>query len=227
MSDRNRENQGGRSNGQAYGQDYYRWSGGDDGQANGGQAAGGDMYRYDGGDYGQPSRPQRNDGGANARFRDEAYHPPARHHQARRTDYYPPQGGGYPPRGGCYPQEVRTPGRNGGDNVMIVYGNVYITDGANDNGCGCRRRDDGRDEYYGRGYDYSQYYRWQNQQYQQYYNYAYRQPQCEPCQPYYEYGFRQYQPQPNYYNRGGGACFNYEGGGGWQGQARFRVRVGF
>ena len=222
---------GGGGQGQGQGRDLYQWDGSGGGGQGQGQGQGRDLYQWDGGDTRQPARPQRNDGGANQRMRDEAYQPPARQHRPCRADYTP--------QCGTRPQEVRTHGRNG-DNVMIVYGNVYINMGGNDNGGGCRRRNDGRDEYYGRGYDYSQYYRqqyeqyqqyqyqqyqrYQYQQYQQYYNSQYRQPQCEPCQPYYEYGYRQYQPQQNYYSGQGGASFQFEGSVGFQGQARFRAR---
>jgi len=142
-----------------------------------------DLYRFSGDDAGRIAR-QQGDGGAQQRFRDEAYNPPAQ--------YYQPQQPGYP-------REYHTPGRHG-DHTTIVYGDVYINQSGND--YRCRRRDDGRDEYYGRGY---------------YYN-AYCRPQYNQCQPYYEYGYRQSAPQPTYYERPNG-YYSYEGGGGYQYQA--------
>lgn len=148
-----------------------------------------DLYRWDGSDAGQPGPPQ-GEGGTPQRFRDEAYTP---------QNYQPAQPG-YPQRG--YPQEIRQHGR-GGDNTMVVYGDVYINQ-SNENCYRCRRRADGRDEYYGRGYDYSAYCQPNRTQYYQ-------------TQPYYEYQYRQAQPQPNYYDRTGGYYY-YEGGGGYQRQ---------
>ncbi len=144
-----------------------------------------DLYQWDGSDAGQPARPQ-GDGGAQQRFRDEAYNPPAQ-------NYQPQQHG--------YPREYRQPGRGGGDNVMVVYGDVYVNQGGNDNCYRCRRRSDGRDEYYGRGYDYSQY----------------SQPGRTQVQTYQDYGYRQAQPQPNYYERSGGYYYR-DGGANYQRQ---------
>ncbi len=89
-----------------------------------------------------------------------------------------------------------------GDNTMYVYGNVYIDQGGSRGGC--RQRCDGRQEYYGSNYSYSQY--------------------CDPrgnvqqsySMPYYEYGVRVYGGGNQGYDR---SCYSQQSGwnGGWNG----------
>lgn len=125
-----------------------------------------DLYKYSGDDAGAGVPPPPGERGATGRFRDEAY----RSHQGRTREH-------------------QMPGRNG-DKNMVVYGDVYINQA--DNCYCCRTRADGRDEYYGRGYDYTPY---QNYQYV----------------PYNQYRYRQQQQYPNYYESS-----NYYYGGQYQ-----------
>jgi hypothetical protein len=182
-----------------------------------------DLYQWDGSDAGQPAQPQ-GDGGATSRFRDEAYQPQSRY--------------SYQPQPPAYPREYHMPARGGGDNVnMVVYGDVYINQGGSDNCYRCRRRADGRDEYYGRGYYYQQYcqpryealpyYGYHQPQYPQYYdrsNYYRQAPEYSrdsvrggpggysADRERYRGGYERYGGQP-YYN---GGCF---GGGGYGGDS--------